>query len=58
MVNQGSRWTRSHEGAETHGLATTKANKKPVLSQLMEDSVTLKKCAAVEETAEKANHYF
>jgi hypothetical protein len=48
----------SDERAETHGLATTKANKKPVLSQLMEDSVTLKKCAAVEETAEKANHYF
>lgn len=41
----------------TYGLMTQKAKRKPVLSQLIEVTVTPKYVAAVDETGEKDNHY-
>lgn len=46
-----------HSVEMLYGEAMTKANRKPVLSQLIALSDTWKKWDAVLDTAEKVNHY-
>lgn len=48
---------RSIERTTTHGVTSTKAKRKPVLSQLIALSDTWKKRDAVVDTAEKVNHF-